>query len=164
VAGRETCAVKLSAPSERDAAAIWNQQQIPVVVRQSKGSLLVRLPYAQGNKEWLRDERRGRPKWDASAKRWTLARAWFDDFVRRAVDRFGRVYVIQPYREMEKCARPCWEAHGFTCECSCMGANHGSQDPSGWREITETFAVRWGERQFGCRLITARSKHGKQVP
>lgn len=138
----------------KEATAIWNQARVPVVYLPPKGPIRVRLPYAEGNKEWLRDERRSRPKWNPTDKYWTLPRAWFDDFVSRTIERFGRVYVVQPFRVMEKCAPACWQAKGFQCDCSCMGGNHGSQSSEGWREITETFAVRWGDSQLGCRLIT----------
>ena len=137
----------------REARVLWNQTRIPVVFRPPDGSIKIRLPYAEGNKDWLRDVRRNKPKWDPTGKYWTIPRSWFDDFIKRTLARFGSVYVIQPYRELQKCAPACWNATGFECECSCMGAHHGSQTSEGWREIGETFAVRWGDRQLACRLI-----------
>ena len=148
----------MSATVPRDVMEIWNQRRIPVVVRLPGDPIRVRLPYDAGNMEWLRNDRRSRPEWSKQRERWSIPRAWFDDTVKRTIERFGQVYVIQPYREMEKCARPCWEAKGFECECSCKGEFHGSQDPTGWREITETFAVRWGDRQYACRLIKRRTR------
>ena len=67
--------------------------------------------------------------------------------------RFGRVYVIQPYREFEKCAPACWNATGFTCECSCMGKNHGSMPGGRWWVVADTFAIQWQGRRLACRLI-----------
>ena len=130
------------------------QRRIPVVYLKPSGKLWVRLPYAEGNKEWLRDDRRSRPKWEPDGEYWKIPKAWFDDFIRRTLERFGSVYVIQPFREQEVCAPACWNAKGFECQCSCMGANHGSQNSEGWRVIAETFAVRWETRELACRLIT----------
>jgi hypothetical protein len=140
---------------EKDIRAIWRQTAIPVVYRERKGKpLMLRLPYREDNYDWLRNERRIRPVWIPSGKYWQLPAAWFNDLITRSLQRFGRIYVIQPYREQEKCARACWEAKGFDCECSCMGKHHGSEYAGrGWLEISETFATRWNERQLSCSLM-----------
>jgi hypothetical protein len=126
--------------------AIWNQERILVVLRRGgKGQRLrVRLPFAPGNREWLRDGNRIRPDWldGERQKYWELPKAWFNDFVNRALKKYGMLYVIQPYREHEICARKCMEAQGHECQCSCMGANHGSGFHGSWFEVSETFAVR----------------------
>jgi hypothetical protein len=62
------------------------------------------------------------------------------------------VWVIQPYREMEKCAPACWNAKGDWCECSCLGVNHGAGQPGGFTVITEYFAFRWSEVEYATRL------------
>ncbi len=136
---------------------IWLQKKIPVVYRQEKSKpLLVRLPYAADNRRWLKNEHRKKPKWDAKRKRWESPRSWFEDLIKRALSQFGCVYVIQSFKTQQKCAPACWNATGFDCECSCMGANHGSGDPSGrWYVISETLAVNWGEQQYSCRLVTS---------
>ena len=134
---------------------IWLQKKIPVAYRQAK-SLLIRLPYAPDNRRWLKDNRRKQPRWDTQYKCWEIPRTWFESVVQRTLKRFGRAYVIQAFRTQQRCAPACWNAKGFDCECSCMGANHGSGDPSGqWYVISETLAVNWGERQYSCRLITS---------
>lgn len=137
--------------------AIWVQSQIPVVFRQQRSEpLLVRLPFASDNNHWLRGNNRRKPEWNSSGKRWEVPVSWFDDLIRRLLKRYGKTYVIQLYREQQKCAPACWNAKGFHCECSCMGQNHGSGNPEGkWREISETFAFSWGERKYACRLIVA---------
>ena len=66
------------------------------------------------------------------------------------------VYIIQPYREQEICARACQEAQGHECQCSCMGANHGIGNDGSWFEVSDKFSTRWGERELACRLLTAR--------
>lgn len=137
---------------------VWSQQDIPVVLRRSgKGERIrARLPYAANNRAWLQAGRRTEPVWNAGEKCWEFPKAWFNDFVRAALGRYGKLYVIQPYREQEVCAPACWNAQGHECQCSCMGANHGAGDGGRWFEVSETFATRWGRRHLACRLMQAR--------
>jgi hypothetical protein len=134
---------------------VWNQQKIPVILRRGgKGQRLrLRLPYATDNRSWLKNERRNSPTWIEKGRYWETPKAWFNDFVERALDRFGRLYVIQPYREQQKCAPACLNAVGHVCECSCMGANHGAGNDGSWFEVSDTFATRWGNQQIACRLM-----------
>lgn len=136
---------------------VWGQERIPVVLRRTgKGQLLrVRLPYAKGNRDWLRNGRRGSPAWIADGKYWELPKAWFNDFVDRALGKYGKVYVIQPFREQEKCAPACQNAVGHECEFSCMGRYHGAGNDGSWFEVSDTFATRWGDQDVACRLMTA---------
>lgn len=104
---------------------VWNQKETPVVLRRTrKGERLrVRLPFAETNRHWLQNGRRTQPEWTGGKHAyWELPKAWFNDFVDRALERFGKVYIIQPYREQEICARACQEARGHECQCSCMRA------------------------------------------
>lgn len=135
---------------------VWSQQATPVILRRTgKGQKLrVRLPYEELNRDWLRNGRRSNPDWVAKDKYWELPKAWFNDFVNRALAKYGKVYVIQPYREQEKCASACLDAMGHECSCSCMGANHGAGNDGSWFEVSDTFATRWGELHLACRLMT----------
>ena len=134
---------------------VWKQTTIPVVFRQADGKpMLVRLPDALIQRDWLRKGRRRLPKWDAKHQCWEVPKAWFDDVVKRAQARFGRAYIIQPFRRQQKCAPACWNAVGAECECSCMGERHGTGNPSGrWHVVSDTFAAYWGPREYSCRLI-----------
>jgi len=134
---------------------VWNQHLIPVILRRDgKGQRLrLRLPYSEDNRAWLQGGRRNSPKWIASEKYWGAPKAWFNDLVNQCLERYGRLYVIQPYREQEKCAPACWNAVGHVCQCSCMGANHGLGADGGWFEVSEAFATRWGELELACRLM-----------
>ncbi|HTY69916.1 MAG TPA: hypothetical protein VMH36_24890 [Alphaproteobacteria bacterium] len=142
---------------EIDIKRIWNQTVIPVVLRRAgKGKRLrVRLPYAETNRQWLQNHRRISPVWVGAQKYWELPKAWFNDFVERSLARYGKVYIIQPFREQEKCAPACLNAVGHECQCSCMGANHGAGNDGSWFEVSDAFATRWGEQELACRLLTA---------
>ena len=141
---------------------IWNQHEIPVILRRTgKGQLLrARLPYADNNRVWLQADRRISPAWIAGKRYWEIPKAWFNDFVERALRTFGQVYVIQPYREQEKCSPACLNAVGHECQCSCMGRNHGAGNDGSWFEISDTFATRWGDQMLACRLMKARPDSG----
>src|ERR1700722_8528253 len=122
----------------KSAAAIWHQKIIPVVYRPGGGlPLLVRLPYAENNYEWLRGDNRRKPKWLATFKCWEVPNTWLNDLVRELVLQYERVYLIQPHNAIEKCAPACWNATGFECQCSCMGQNHGSQSGEGWYVVSQ---------------------------
>jgi hypothetical protein len=138
--------------------AIWNQTRVPVVLRRGgSGQLLrIRLPYSEDNRHWLQNERRNAPAWISRGKYWEVPKAWFNDFVQRALKRYGRLYVIQPFREHEVCAPACMNAEGHECQCSCMGANHGAGNDGSWFEVSDAFAVRSGEQQLACRLMVLR--------
>ena len=72
----------------------------------------------------------------------------------RCLARYGKVYIVQSYREHEVCAPACWDAKGHECSCSCMGANHGmGNDGRGWTVISDTLAVRHGDEQLAVRLL-----------
>lgn len=138
---------------------VWGQKGMPVVLRRNgKGEKLrVRLPFSDDNRHWLQNGRRTTPAWSGKHQCWELPKAWFNDFVTQALNRYGKLYVIQPYREQEKCSPACLNATGHECECSCMGANHGAGNDGSWFEVTETFATRWGEHELACRLMIKRN-------
>lgn len=148
---------------------VWNQQsQTPVILRRTgKGEQLrVKLPFAEDNWLWLRNNRTRIPGWTDGKRSqpgyWEIPKAWFNDLVDRALVRFGSVYIIQPYRAQEVCSPACQNATGHECQCSCMGEHHGAGNDGSWFEVSETFATRWGERELACRLLTARI--GKSKP
>lgn len=134
---------------------IWNQTRVPVIYRGGTGKkLMVRLPFRDDNRQFLRSDKRNNPAWIKDKKYWECPASWFNDIVRRTLDRWGSAYVIQPYVEQEKCAPACWNAEGHVCQCSCMGANHGSQSSgAGWFVVSDTFATRWNNSELACRLM-----------
>lgn len=135
---------------------IWKQTLIPVIYRRGKGyPLLVKLPYKDDNRAWLQNGKRNKPKWISKYKCWEVPKAWFNDIINHSHQRWNSLYIIQPYREQEICARACWEAKGHECQCSCMGENHGSENPEGrWFEVSDTFATKWHDKELSCRLIS----------
>jgi len=136
---------------------IWNNGQIPVIYFGK--SLFLRLPleeekYFQERETfiWMRSFGRIYPRWSIK-KCWILPKAWFSKVAKGAKERFGSVYVIQEYREFEKCAPSCWNAVGLDCQCSCLGKNHGNSVSGNWIIISETFALKWKGRTLSVRLI-----------
>jgi hypothetical protein len=136
---------------------IWAQKRVPVVARGGPvRPLLVRLPYSTTNRDWLQMSGTRSPEWLPNYRSWSIPKTWFENVLRRAIDAYGSVFVIQPFRAAEKCAPACWNAVGAECECSCLGENHGAGNPEGkWHIVSETFAVKWNEREYSCRLLKA---------
>jgi hypothetical protein len=137
----------------RELTKVWHNDRIPVVYREPGQKLKARLPYREGNRQWI-CLGRTIPVWVPSSKHWEIPISWFNNLINKSLRRFGAVYVIQAFNEKEVCAPACWSAKKHECSCSCLGANHGSQSGEQWRIVSETFAVRSGEKKFGCKLIT----------
>jgi hypothetical protein len=94
---------------------IWSQTRVPVILRQGTGRpLYVRVPYAADNRTWLRGDSRHQPKWITDKKWWETPQAWFNRLIDQALERYGEVYVIQLYKEQQKCAPACWNAKATT--------------------------------------------------
>ncbi len=139
-----------------DVESVWNQKSVPVIWRKSSPPILLRVPFKEGNRAWIRNNRRTEPAWNKDLKRWELPAAWFNDLVDRGLERWGKIYILQPYRAEEKCAPACRRAEGHVCQCSCMGMNHGANDDAGWFDVSDTFSTRWGHEDVACRLLTRR--------
>lgn len=106
-----------------------------MAVRMGKGSKLqVRLPFAIDNKIWLRAGKRSIPGWLPDEKRWEIPKSWFNDFVNRALQRYRRVYVVQPYHEHEVCAPACWNAVRWTAASRLPFADRQVNHLSGHRK------------------------------
>ncbi len=117
---------------KKRAKRVWNNRVIPVVLRREKRPIRLRIPKASDNEDWLRNgTRKRKPRWDSAGGYWELPASRFNEVVKMILGCYGSLYIIQPYREKEVCARACMEAHGFECQCSCMGANHGSAHSGG---------------------------------
>lgn len=142
---------------ERRLKSIWDQTEIPVILRRTANGakIRLRLPYSKTNRQWLQNGHPPLMDWIPAGAFWEIPKAWFNDFVNRALVKYGKLYIIQPYRETEVCARACMEAKGHECQCSCMGANHGAGMGNKWFEVSETFAVRSTQRVLACRLLIA---------
>lgn len=147
---------------EQRIRSVWNNQGRSVLLRRTKTGEKPRLRL-EGQRQrqrnhyfWLRNGRRNKPSWIEAERYWETPQAWFNDTVSRCLEDFGSIYIIQPYREQEKCAPACQNAKGQLCQCSCMGKNHGAQSiDSSWYVVGETFASRWGDKKLACRLLTA---------
>jgi len=135
---------------------IWGQDEVPVILRRGKNGqgLRVRIPFSSDNRVWLQNGARISPQWNIQEKCWELPKAWFNALVDRCLEKFGKVYVIQPYREQEKCSPACQNASKHECQCSCMGRYHGAGNDGSWFEVSDTFATRWRDQMLACRLMT----------
>lgn len=148
------------------AKEVWrnHSRHTPVVLRRRGKPVRLRMPYGDMNRLWLHSFGRRKPVWDRVGRFWELPASWFDRLVEGLLVRFGEVYVIQEYREQEKCAPACLNAKGFDCVCSCMGANHGQGDDGSWFTVSDTFAFRQGDLRLSCRLLkyhhTPKTTHG----
>mgnify|MGYP000005754874 FL=1 len=134
---------------------VWAQKSVPVIWRRSP-PIWVRLPYLKGNREWMRPDRGHQPEWNKPQNRWQVPASWFNQLVDKCLDRFGAVYIIEPHRPMMKCAPACRDAKGHICECSCLGANHGSNHHAGWYDVSETFSFKYGQSELMSRRLTKR--------
>lgn len=78
--------------SDSQLKALWCQEQTPVIFKRNKPlPILARIPFAEGNMEWLREDRRSKPAWCAQFKAWEIPTAWFDS-VKLALRRHQEVY------------------------------------------------------------------------
>jgi hypothetical protein len=145
--------------TDRNAMTIWNNGKIPVVIRRGGTKpIRIKIPYANDNRSWLKSgPRKKEPEWNRVLKCWELPSSRFNELVGMILERYGKIYIIQPYKEKEVCASACMNAKGFECQCSCMGANHGANHSEGWFEVSDHYAVRYGEEKLACRLLT---RHG----
>lgn len=146
----------------RDAAYIekvWRQRGKPVLYKNpEKKGLMLRLPFSYEHpREWLTRYGCRRPDWVKQYKCWVTPKSWLKFLVDECLQRYGELYLIQPYREKEKCAPACWNAQGYDCSCSCAGMNHGIGSPEGrWFIVSDACAVQWHGKQLSCRLLTRR--------
>jgi hypothetical protein len=142
--------------SKTDAARVWRNGLIPVIYEaDDHGRIMVRAPYSGDTRQWLKGT--GRIiEWLGRYRAWELPASRFDDVVQLSLERYGKVYIIQPYRPFQKCAPACWNAKGSRCQCSCLGKNH--QGNALDHVVSETFAFQWDDRQLACRLLTKRTR------
>ena len=135
---------------------VWDQKSVPVIWRPGgREKLKAKVPFAKNNRAWLKGGHRIEPEWSKDKKYWTLPKSWFNDIVNKCIEMYGKVYVIQPYCEQEKCAPACIRAKSHECNCSCMGEKHGTGgENSDWLVISDAFATRWGEKEYACRMLS----------
>ncbi|WP_378943065.1 hypothetical protein [Mesorhizobium sp. ANAO-SY3R2] len=81
--------------------AVWRQQNIPVAWRSGETGrpLLVKLHFMIDNRSWLRSMGRRHPEWNERGKHWEISKSWFNALIDKSLERFGLIYVVQPFRE-----------------------------------------------------------------
>lgn len=132
----------------------WDQRIIPVIYRPKSGQLIVRVPFAVGNRGLIRGDCRGQPKWDKWDRQWRTPRAWMDRLVRSLVESHGKVWLIQAHSIRVVCAPACWRAKHLDCDCSCGGARHGSENQDGMHIISDSLAVGSEDGETTAQLFT----------
>jgi len=83
----------------------------------------------QDNREWLQIGKRATPIWIIKLQCWEIPKSWFNEFIARALKKHRRLYIIQPYREQEKCSPACLNAVDHECQCSCMHSTSSQPSP-----------------------------------
>lgn len=137
----------------------WTQTAIPVVYRRRKAKdVLLRAPYMPDMRHLLAGLGRKRPRWWKTQQCWILPSSWLSRVIALMLELHGRTYLMQWHYKSEKCAPACWNAKGFDCECSCLGANHGSRDEAGWHVISDVCATRQCDATLACSLIEAKER------
>ena len=108
----------------KEATSIWNNGKISVVLRCGGSSpIRLRVPFDENNREWLKGGARKRePLWNKEKKYWELPASRFNEIVKMILNKYGKVYILQPYKEKEVCSPSCINAEGFECQCSCLGS------------------------------------------
>ncbi|MBN6040063.1 endonuclease domain-containing protein [Amycolatopsis sp. 195334CR] len=105
---------------------------VPVVWLPRDGKVVAKIPARKGNRRWLHKTVRIRsPR--LVDDRWLLPRNCLVRLVTAAIDRYGFIAVCRDMSMLSRCNRACLEATGFECDCSCLGAHHGT-DSAGWFE------------------------------
>lgn len=136
--------------------SLWHSKSVPMVIRTDKKGeqLMVHLPYAVDNRSWINGLGKSKATYVKSVQGWQIPKSWLNQFVDGALERFGSVHVVQPHNEREVCAPACRNAVGHDCQCSCLGANHGTGDGSGWFDVSDTLAFRWSGSELAVRKLS----------
>lgn len=146
----------------QDAKKAWNQKKIPVILRRRKQDgknpkLRVRMPLGGEHIQILkgRSKHNHNPVHFDKEDFWELPYSRLDNLVKILATTYGKVILMQPIRKSQVCARACMTAHGFECECSCLGANHGSHNmDSSWYEVNDTYAISYGAEKVSLKIIS----------
>jgi len=94
---------------------------------------------------WLKEVcgQRTRPTYNATTKRFEVARKHAQYVLDALVEEYGKVEVVQYGNIATTCVERCWSANPNTvidCECGCAGLNHGVGQPLG-EEVTAGLSV-----------------------
>lgn len=105
------------------------------VWRPVQGRLIIKMPFARDNRQWLKNTlgSRIRPDWNKELKRWEIARNHFGPVVEALANRLGEIDVYVDFRQAERCDTRCRNARSRECTCSCLGRHHGRGVTYGWK-------------------------------
>lgn len=113
------------------------------VWRPLEGRLVIKMPYAKDNRQWLKDTlgTRIRPDWNKELKRWEIARSHFGPVVEALANRLGRIDVWMDFKKVERCDTRCRNARSRECTCSCLGKHHGQGVTFGWKVVSDNHTM-----------------------
>lgn len=109
------------------------------------GRVVIKMPYAPGNRAWLKDVLgdRIRPTWNKDLGRWEIARNHFGSVVEALADRLGRIDAYMDFTCIERCDSRCKAARSRECNCVCLGKNHGQGGVThGWKLVSDTLEIK----------------------
>lgn len=140
---------------EKPLSDIWWQHDAPILFNRGEGKRpWVKTTASATDVEFIKLGPTI-PLWIEKYSCYQVPMLWFSKLVRLLVENFGQLYVIQPYREKEICSPSCKNAMGYDCSCQCYGQYHGVQFAGNdWFVVSEACEVRWGEKSWGCRLLS----------
>ena len=132
---------------------IWLQKEIPVIRRPLKGRIQIIVPNGIKGSYDLSFPNFRNPEWMGT--HWELPPGRLDDIAFVLLRKHSYLYLVQPYSISSKCTARCHNAKHLKCECSCLGINHGENNPEqNWYETTESFLVKLDEQTLSVRLLT----------
>lgn len=113
------------------------------VWRPVEGRLVIKMPFADDNRQWLKNVlgSRIRPEWNGETKRWEIARAHFGPVIEALANRLGKIDVYMDFRQVERCDTRCRKARSRECTCSCLGEHHGQGVTFGWKVVSDNHTM-----------------------
>lgn len=129
--------------------------------------IVIRLPYAEGHRFWLRDVCGSgtRPDFDPVRKVWLVARPHFRRVVDALALRYGVVDVYVDHTVRSACGKLCRDATGDDCTCSCLGDNHGSWTwRREWRRVDDHWLIRNEKMRRHYRVTAEQVSESPSVP
>lgn len=138
---------------------------IPWIVRPVTGQIELKVPYSQGNRDWMKSGfGTGKRLVVAPVKAtnsWSVSRAHFDLAAQKLAGRYGKVEIYMQFSISQRCNSSCMGAKADECVCACLGTNHrgGLAPTRGW-EIRGNMILTEGVTEVHSTLLRGHSMDG----